>query len=190
MTKSRERIIETTANLLQRQGYSATGLNQIIKESGTPKGSLYHYFPGGKEELAEAAIRESGGEFVELLQTAIEETGSVAQGIPQFIRHYARSFEESQFEKGCPISTVTLETTSLSPKLQEATRDIFHSWCVTIIDHLVSEGWDEKRAREMAIFIMSAFNGALTMSRAAQRTEPLEIAANQFEALFNALNGA
>lgn len=188
MTEAREHIIETTANLLQRQGYCATGLNQIIKESGTPKGSLYHYFPGGKEQLAEVAIRESGGEFADQLQTAIEETGSVTKGIPHFIRQYARNFEESQFEKGCPIATVTLEITTLSPTLQETTRDIFQSWCEIIIDNLVNDGWDEQRAREMAIFIMSSFNGALTMSRAAQRIEPLEITANQLETLLNSLN--
>ena len=185
MSDTRERIIQTTADLLQRQGYCATGLNQIIRESQSPKGSLYHYFPGGKEELAAAAIRESGEKFAGLLQEAIDEAGSVARGIPRFIRIYAGLFAESQFEKGCPIATVTLETAAQNEALQTATREIFQSWCQTIIDHLVTEGWQKTKARQMAIFIMSSFNGALTMSRAGQTIEPLEIAATQIEHLLN-----
>ncbi len=188
MSETRERILETAAQLLQRQGYCATGLNQVIQESGAPKGSLYHYFPGGKEELAEVAILESGQEFAELLQSAIETAGGAVSGIPQFIRNYARQFEASHYEKGCPIATVTLETASHSEVLQQATQSVFHSWCVLIIDHLLREGWEEQQARETAIFIMSALNGALTMSRAAQRIEPLEITANQLERLLQSMS--
>lgn len=185
MVTVREQILETTASLMQRQGYCATGLNQIIKESGAPKGSLYHYFPGGKEELAVKAIQTSANLLAEQLQEAIDEMGTVAKGIPHFIRKYATYFEESGYEKGCPITTVTLETANTSEALQIASRDLYHSWCQVIIEHLMTEEWQEDEAREMAIFMMSSFSGALVMGRAAQRIEPLEIIAKQFERILS-----
>ena len=183
MSDAKKRIVETTADLMQRNGYCATGLKDIIRESGTPKGSLYHYFPGGKEEIARAALQSSAQSFGEALQTCIDIEGSVAKGFARFIREYARSFEASGFEKGCPVTTVALETASNSEQLQQMLQAIFHNWCQILIDHLVSTGWDETEARNMAIFVMSSFNGALSMSRAAQRIEPMEIVANQIEEL-------
>lgn len=183
MSETRKRIIETTAELMQEQGYCATGLKDIIRESGTPKGSLYHYFPGGKEEITVAAIEASGAIFAEALQHCIDTEGSVAKGFARFIRDFSLSFEASAFVKGCPIATVTLETASNSEILQQTAQEIFHNWCQIIIDHLLSTGWDEIEARNMAIFIMSSFNGALTLSRAAKRIEPLEIVATQIEKL-------
>jgi len=183
MSEVKERLVNTAADLMQRQGYCATGLNQIIQESATPKGSLYHYFPGGKEELAGAALRASGDQFALLVQQAIDEAGNAAQGMALFIRRYAQYFAKSEFEKGCPISTVALETAHVSEMLRVATRDTFHRWCLAIIAQLVHEGWHEKQARETAIFIMSTISGALVMSRAAQNIEPMEIAAKQIETL-------
>lgn len=185
MSDARKRIVETTAELMQGQGYCATGLKDIIRKSGTPKGSLYHYFPGGKEEIAATAIQESGSSFGEAIQDCIDTEGSVAKGFARFIREYALLFEESDFTKGCPIATVTLETASNSEILQQTLQEIFHDWCQIIIDHLLGIGWDETEARNMAIFIMSSLNGALTLSRAAQRIEPMEIVANQIEELLS-----
>ena len=183
MSEAKKRIIETTADLMQRNGYCATGLKDIIRESGTPRGSLYHYFPGGKEDITAAALQASGNQFGEALQRCIDLEGSVVKGLVRFIREYALSFEASGFEKGCPVATVALETASNSPVLQATLQDIFHNWCQILINHLVSTGWGEAEARNMAIFIMSSFNGALTMSRAAQRIEPMEIVASQIEQL-------
>ena len=60
---SREAFIASTGRLLRRQGYAATGLNEIVSRSGAPKGSLYFHFPGGKEELAAAAMERTGEEL-------------------------------------------------------------------------------------------------------------------------------
>ena len=80
---------------------------------------------------------------------------------------------------------MALETAAQSDLLQAVTRDIFQGWCETIISHLVTEGWPAAEARQMAIFMMSALNGALVMSRAARRTEPLDIVADQVEQLLS-----
>src|ERR1700716_2114518 len=60
---SRDAFIRATGKLLRRQGYDATGVNEIVARSGAPKGSLYFHFPGGKEELALEAMRREGAQL-------------------------------------------------------------------------------------------------------------------------------
>ena len=59
---SRERLLDSAVDLLQRQGYRGTGLNELLERSGAPRGSLYHYFPGGKEQIGAEAIARAGGQ--------------------------------------------------------------------------------------------------------------------------------
>ncbi len=183
MLNTRDRIIETAADLFQKQGYCATGLNDIIRSSESPRGSLYHYFLGGKKEMAASALNKSPDLFRIDLQDAIENEEQVAKGFARFIRDYTAQFEASRFQKGCPIPTVTLETASRNSILQTTTRDIFHNWCQIIIDILVAEDWQNNQACQMAIVMMSSLNGAFVLSRAVQNIEPLEIVASQVEIL-------
>jgi TetR/AcrR family transcriptional repressor of lmrAB and yxaGH operons len=90
---TREKILTTAAFLFQKKGYHATGLNEIIKESGTPKGSLYYHFPNGKEELVAATIKLMGDKT----QYQIEELAKNSDPFPafkEFIPDLARNFSE------------------------------------------------------------------------------------------------
>ena len=85
MNSTRDQFIETTCRLLEIQGYHATGLNQIIQESGAPKGSLYYHFPGGKEELAEEAIQRTGRKFAQIIQMNFREEIPPAEAVQDFV---------------------------------------------------------------------------------------------------------
>ena len=85
MITTREKFVETTSRLMEIQGYHATGLNQIIKESGAPKGSLYYHFPGGKEELASEAVHQAGVNLVQLIQENLREDVPFADAVRDFI---------------------------------------------------------------------------------------------------------
>src|ERR1700759_4630174 len=65
---SRAALIDIAATLFRRQGYAATGLNQILDESGVKPGSLYHHFPQGKQQLAAAVVERSGAAIEQLLR--------------------------------------------------------------------------------------------------------------------------
>jgi AcrR family transcriptional regulator len=66
MRSTRDRIVTATAELFRRQGYNGTGLKQVTQAAGAPVGSVYHFFPGGKDELAETVILTSGRVYQEL----------------------------------------------------------------------------------------------------------------------------
>src|ERR687898_2195200 len=107
--ETRERMIRAAAGLFRRRGYDGTGLNEILERSGAPRGSLYFHFPGGKEELAVAAITEVGttlGSGMEALLTSSDDAG---EGIARVIDFLADDLERSDFRGGCPIAAVTLD---------------------------------------------------------------------------------
>ena len=106
----KENLVRTAMRLFRRQGYASTGLQQIVAESGAPKGSLYHYFPNGKEALGEAAVTLAGRLVREMLEGhAAKHADPVA-----FLRAYCRTMagwmKESRFRSGCPVATTLLET--------------------------------------------------------------------------------
>jgi len=104
--KHRENLVRTAMRLFRQQGYASTGLQQILHESGAPKGSLYHYFPGGKEALGEEAVELAGGLVDDMLRKLAAEH---AADPPAFVRGYCRTMarwmRESEYQSGCPIAT-------------------------------------------------------------------------------------
>src|SRR5437867_1431285 len=103
---TRTRLVETTARLLRTQGFYGTGLNQIIAESSTPRGSLYFHFPGGKEELTVEALRQSGVRMTELLRSTFDAHPDPGEALRAYVHAAARAMEKSGWRRGCPIATV------------------------------------------------------------------------------------
>ena len=137
---SRARFVETTAALLRRQGYHATGLSQIIKESGAPKGSLYFHFPGGKETLAEAALEQSGDQMHEDLRRLVAAAKGPKEAIMAVTTALADQLEASDFLDGCPVATVALEAAAQSPTLQAVCSRSYARWQEMIEAYLERSG--------------------------------------------------
>src|SRR4051812_25443812 len=125
---TKDRILDTTAELFRRYGYTGTGMKQIVAEAQAPFGSLYHFFPGGKEELGQATIRRSGAMYRELFEAIMEPAPDVVTGVGDFFAGAAAVLQESDYADACPIATVALEVASASEPLRQATADVFNSW--------------------------------------------------------------
>ncbi|MBD0382402.1 TetR/AcrR family transcriptional regulator [Paenibacillus sedimenti] len=174
-TDSRDRLIETAARLFQRQGYQGTGLSQIVEESGAPRGSVYFLFPGGKEELAIEAIEQSTLMVRKQIELAAGNSHSVEEWIRSLAAHFIEDLESSNYLQGCPISTVTLESVPDSPALQKACRLAYDLWIEDITIVLIRFGIHKEDAGELAVFLLSAVEGALILCRAQGSAKPLEI---------------
>jgi TetR/AcrR family transcriptional regulator, lmrAB and yxaGH operons repressor len=177
MNTPRDQIIQTTCELLELQGYHATGLNQIIRESGSPKGSLYHYFPGGKEELAAESVRRVGRVVLERIKENLAAIDDPAESVEAFINYIAYNVEQSGFRAGGPITTVALETASSSERLCRECHNIYTRWQAVFADKLVSGGVDEGRARRLAQVIIAAIEGGIILCRTERSRTPLETVA-------------
>lgn len=182
---SRARFVETTAALLRRQGYHATGLAQVVEESGAPKGSLYFHFPGGKEELAKAALERSA----EVLLTKLAATVAAAKGPAAAVRAVtsalADELEASRFQDGCPVATVALEAAAQVPALQAVCSAAYARWQALIEGYLGSTGMPIACARPLATLVLAAVEGALLLSRAHADTTPLRTVGDELGRLID-----
>jgi len=179
MNSTRDQIIEKTCELLELQGYHATGLNQIIKESDTPKGSLYYYFPGGKEELALESINYVGGIVLNRIRENLALLDNPADAIREFIMKIAFNVERSDFRSGGPITTIAMETASNSELLRKACDKIYGEWQQAFSDKLKTGGISETRATRLAALIISAIEGGVILCRTSQSKIPLEHVAQE-----------
>ena len=166
-------MVKTAGDLLHRQGYASTGLNQILEESGAPKGSLYFHFPGGKEELMAEALTASAGSLTEMLERVVTHAPSAEAALDQIVAYFAAQLEASHYTKGCPVATVALEQAATSDALHEVCSTAYRRWQMLIAARLQRDGLAEARADALAGFILATIEGALLLCRAHRSTEPL-----------------
>jgi TetR/AcrR family transcriptional repressor of lmrAB and yxaGH operons len=183
MNPKREQIITTTSQLMETQGYHATGLNQILAESGAPKGSLYYYFPDGKDGLVEEAIAYTSRVIEERLQAGMDAYDNPAEAIPTFLRNLAHHVQASGFQAGGPITAVALEAASTNERLNAACRAAYQAWQAVIEQKLLDSGFEAVRARRLGIFVIAIIEGAIILSRSEHNVGPLLDAALELEAL-------
>ncbi len=205
-TDARENAIRTASRLFQSQGFHGTGLAQIIAESGCPKGSFYHHFPRGKEQLALEAIALANKRLAEIFdnaerrsnstrkrtarpssQTEDANTGGVESYVDALIRGLARWAEESDYTEGCPIVSLTLETSATPSPLRNACRDSYRSWRERVANGLRACGMGTTAATDSASAVVSAINGAMVVARAERSTRPFRDLAGVLRAAFTAV---
>lgn len=181
---TREAIVDTASRLFFTQGYHATGLNQIIKDSESPKGSLYYYFPHGKEELALTCINRTSEIVASRLRLYMESGDTPALAVQNFILSMAREAEEASFEGLVPFSFwVAAETSCVSNELRTACQCVFKDWQDVIAQRLIKEGMKEEAAVGKAVVVVSLFEGALLLALTCRNVQPLVAAAESIPAV-------
>jgi len=180
---SRERLLDSAVDLLQRQGYSGTGLNELLERSEAPRGSLYHYFPGGKEQIGAEAIARAGGQVAAAVVHLLRAKPSVADAVEALAGLLAAGLEASGFERGCPVATTALEVTPRSEPIRAAVKASFDSWLGPLRERLEASGFDPDEAARRADFAIAALEGSLVLARARQDADVLRAAGRQLRPL-------
>lgn len=164
--RSRAALIQTAATLFRRQGYAATGLNQILDEAGVKPGSLYHHFPGGKQQLAAAVVETAGSDIERTLQHFLADRAPVADVVDGWIDMLVAQLAGDSRD-GCPVEPIATESVHASPDTRSASARAFDSWCTAIADRLRRDGWPSDRADDAGLAVISIIEGALMISRTA-----------------------
>ncbi len=169
----RQNLVETAMRLFRRQGYASTGLQQILVESQAPKGSLYHYFPNGKEELGEAAVLLAGARIHEMLSDLAKRHEEPRAFVRGYCRVMANWMAESDFRSGCPIATTLLENAPQSPTITRAGLDAVDSWIEVAAQVFGRVEGPPRAARTRAQLLVAAIEGSLILARLRQSKQPI-----------------
>lgn len=180
---TRTRMIVSATVLFREHGYSGTGFRDVVEHSGAPRGSIYHHFPGGKAELAEAAVRMASDVVAGRIERA------AASGDPQamldaFAGGWRRQLEQSDFRAGCPVVAVAVEADA-APGVAAAATEAFERWEALFAQALRKAGIPRARAARIATLAVAAIEGAVIQSRAAHSAAPLDAVMREVGALID-----
>ncbi|UOZ08061.1 TetR/AcrR family transcriptional regulator [Amycolatopsis sp. WQ 127309] len=181
-TDTRQRMLDTAADLFHSQGYHATGLTQLTTAGGAPKGSLYFHFPGGKEQLAAEAVRLSSERTGALLRAVVADAPDVVTAIDRVVDALANFLTESDFQRGCPLATVALDAAAESEPIREACADGYSDWHDILTAYLASRGLGQERADELGTIVLAAVEGGLLLARTRRDVAPLRAVAAHLHA--------
>ncbi|WP_026400506.1 TetR/AcrR family transcriptional regulator [Actinomadura rifamycini] len=171
---TRARLIEAARALVEERGYFGAGLNDVIAAAKAPRGSLYHHFPGGKDQLVAEALAVSGREVTELIAALAEEAPGTAGLVEAVLDALADRMEAAGYAKGCPIAAVALEAAAGDGALQRACADVYRGWERALADRLVADGRSPARAGDLAGALLALIEGALVLARAQRSRAPVE----------------
>jgi len=187
MPTPRERMVISAALLIRERGAQPTAIADVLEHSGAPRGSAYHYFPGGRTQLLCEAI-DYAGEYV---AAKIDTADNGLDALDGLVAYYRKQLLRSDYRAGCPVVAVTVEAGD--PAKQDQTTPVidraaaaFTRWTDLIAQRLVADGVPAKRAGELAMLSTTAIEGAIIVARASRDLQPLESVHGQLRDLLQA----
>lgn len=181
MTTTREKIILTACSLLEKQGYPATSLDEIVKESGTPKGSLYYYFPEGKEQIVSEAVLFAGKVLVERMRGELAKYENPLQALYEYVLRLASKVEEKNYAAGNPLTIVAVEAAGSSDRISQACLEVYTQIQSVLQEKLISCGMPEAEAAERARLMLASLEGGIILSRVHRTADPLRALARHLK---------
>jgi TetR/AcrR family transcriptional repressor of lmrAB and yxaGH operons len=170
---SKWKTLAAAIKLFRQQDYHGTSLHDILAAGGSPRGSLYFHFPGGKEEIGENALTIAGEAVRQGIVRAAEASESMEAFLTRVARAMAADLEKSDYQEGCPIATTALETSAQSEVLGDATSSAFRKWETEISRGLERFGMTSDEADQFATMVLSQLEGALLLARTYRSLEPI-----------------
>jgi TetR/AcrR family transcriptional regulator, lmrAB and yxaGH operons repressor len=171
----RGRMIEGAVQLLAMNGLQGTSFSEVLELTGAPRGSVYHHFPNGKDQLVGSAIELAGARATALIDS---KAGESAEEVTRFFLAMWRSvLTRSNLRAGCAVLAVTVATDSA--ELLEASASVFRSWRTRLGAILESGGLPASSALSFATTLVAASEGAVVLSRAEQSLDPFDLVAEQ-----------
>lgn len=173
---TRVRLVESAAELFSRQGYAATGVKTVLAAAEAPYGSLYHFFPGGKEQLGAAALAHGGERYRKLLESVYLPGADVIECTANSFVIAADSLLATDYADACPIATIALEVANVDGEMRAVAAAAFESWLDVLEQRFTDGGMTTDRAHELAVEVFCLMEGAVLLARTTRTTTPLQTA--------------
>jgi AcrR family transcriptional regulator len=195
---TRAKMVAGAADLMSRRGVNATSMRDVVRHTGTPRGSIGHHFPRGKRQLIEDAIVFAGKQVSGPLEHLTQDRGAIA-GLREFIALWRKTLERSKFQAGCPVLAVAVEQyvndvterdgkpdAAAQGRLLDLADGVFADWQRIMVSALRREGVQSARARRLAALVIASTEGTVAMCRAARSAQPLEDVRQELELVLSA----
>jgi AcrR family transcriptional regulator len=192
-SNTRAKMVAGAADLMSRRGVNATSMRDVVRHTGTPRGSIGHHFPRGKQQLIEDALVLAGKQVSGPLEHLTQSRGAIA-GLRAFIALWRQTLEKSKFQAGCPVLAVAVEqyvndATEKDGEPDEAAQrhlldlanGVFADWQRIMFTALRDEGVAPARARRLAALVIASTEGTVAMCRAARSAQPLDDVRQELE---------
>ncbi|WP_405868484.1 TetR/AcrR family transcriptional regulator [Streptomyces sp. NBC_00005] len=184
----RERMVFSAAQLIRRDGVGSTGMREVAVHAQAPRGSLQHYFPGGKEQLVNEAVgwagRYAGNRVTRFLAALSEPTPSGL--FAEMVRQWTDEYAAVGFAGGCPVAAATVDCAESTVATREAASAAFGTWSGSVAHALTEMGVPKERAEALATLMISALEGAILIARAEQDVRALTTVARELGPLLDA----
>ncbi|MGI5460285.1 TetR/AcrR family transcriptional regulator [Streptomyces sp. CA-249302] len=184
----RERMVFSAAQLIRRDGVASTGMREVAAHAGAPRGSLQHYFPGGKEQLVNEAVGWAGqyaGKRIARFLAALPEP-TPGGLFAEMVRQWTAEYEAAGFAGGCPVAAATVDCAESTESTREAAAAAFTTWTAPVARALTDMGVPEARSTPLATLMISALEGAILIARAERDTRALTTVARELGPLLDA----
>jgi AcrR family transcriptional regulator len=193
LSNTRAKMVAGAADLMSRRGVNATSVRDVVRHTGTPRGSIGHHFPRGKQQLIEDALVFAGKQVSGPLERLTQSRGAVA-GLRAFIALWRQTLERSKFQAGCPVLAVAVEQYVNDATVKDGEPDkaaqrhlldlangVFADWQRIMFTALRHEGVAPARARRLAALVIASTEGTVAMCRAARSAQPLDDVRQELE---------
>lgn len=177
MPTPRERMVISTALLIRERGAHSTAISDVLEHSGAPRGSAYHYFPGGRTQLLCEAV-DYAAEFT---ANRIARAATSLDAVDVIVDGFRSQLLESDYRAGCPVVAVAVEADN--PAVIERAAAAFTRWTALIVARLVADGVDAERAEELAMLLTTSVEGAIVIARSTRDVTPLDLIHRQLRAI-------
>ena len=183
---TRDRILKAAKRLFQQRGYYAVGTAEILAASQAPKGSMYHHFPEGKEQIAIEAVNTIRSDVLSVMRQLQTKGLSTADAIRSLAKGMAQWLKQSEWREGTMLASTTVGSVPDLPKVHAAIKEAFDEWRGEIIKMLVAEGWTKAAANTLAQTLLAGIEGAMILARIDQDERVVIKVADTLAALVDA----
>jgi AcrR family transcriptional regulator len=181
-------MVFSAAQLIRRDGVGATGMRDVAAHAGAPRGSIQHYFPGGKEQLVGEALQWAGRYAAKRVARFLAQMERPAPSglFDAMVRQWTDEYETAGFAAGCPVAAATVDCAETSEVTRRAAADAFAAWTRPVADALTAMGVPEARSAPLATLMISALEGAILIARAERDVRALTVVSRELGPVLDA----
>lgn len=180
-TDSRARMVDAAIDLMRASGLSGAGINEIVRASKAPKGSVYHFFPAGKQQIVAESLEIYSGRVMTFLEQSLSFDGSPGERVRRLFEAFARRVEEARFQRSCAFGAVCLDLDASLDEMRGVIEAAFDDWRGLIAAYV--DLGDARRTRSFAGLILTTIEGAYIRARAERSGQPFREAGEWLAAL-------